>query len=114
MTVKIFIQVSPDDETVVGWDVQLLSWNAGHTELINHPLTLTEPTRGKFLKTSGDLPAGHYGVHAAAVDVGRKISVTVQGEPAISTPYKGKWPMVIKVDASVGTQVSDTWWFDIA
>ncbi len=108
---QITIKVEPKDRTAVGWDVFCLSWKADFTKQTVHRLTWSTPSSGVFVATTGDLPSGVYGIHCAVVGVGRKVDVTVVGEPTVLQPVGSSWPMTVEVDGATSTRASDTWYF---
>ena len=108
---SITIKVESKDKSIIGWDAYCLSWKAALQEQTVHKLTWTEPKKGNFEGQSGDLPSGIYAVYAAVIGVGRKISVTVDGDPTIVQPVGESWPMTVEAVATEGTQAARTWYF---
>lgn len=107
---QIVINVTPKNGNDIGWDIYCVRWKADEKSLTIHKLAWTGPVDGDFIGTSADLPTGVYGVYAAVNLSGSKISVIVDGRPAILQPASTNWPMVVKLDGTL-TQAADTWFF---
>ncbi len=108
----IVVEVQPKDNTFVGWDVRIASWKTRFTEVTWHVLTWSEESSGVFTGTSKGLSSGEYFVHAFLADIGREVEISVRGNAVVKQPTGKDWPMKIKVNGAVGSQTSDTWYFE--
>jgi hypothetical protein len=110
---KITIKVEPKSKDNIGWDVFLTSWKPSEESQTVHTLKWRDPGDGTFSADSGDLPAGVYRLITSVKGVGRKVSVTVVGKPAVLDPAGSEWPMTVEVDGAIETQKDSIWYFQL-
>jgi hypothetical protein len=111
---KITFLIDPSTDNSSGWDVRCFSWTKAKDRQIFHTIKWTGPDDdGNFKGETALLPAGRYGVRGAVIGVGNEIAISTEEEWPVVQPRNNEWPLKIAVDASTGTQNSDTWYFEI-